>query len=131
MDGEVADARSGGFRVSPVLVAATMAARAKGLLGTRSFEGALLLVPCRRVHTFGMAYSLDIAFVDRSGKVLRSVRAVGPNRLTGCRGALATIERQHDPCDDWFAQGDTIALAAAERERKRSERMSSVRGYDV
>lgn len=107
-------AKGGGLGIEPLTIAVTMGARARGLLGTRSFSGMLLLAPCGSVHTFGMAYPIDIAFVGRSGEVLRSARAVGPNRLMRCRKAAMTIERQHDPCAGWFSQGDTIALISAE-----------------
>ena len=47
-------------------------ARARGLLGRDTFEGALILRPCRQVHTFGMRFPVDVAFCDRSGVVLRA-----------------------------------------------------------
>jgi uncharacterized membrane protein (UPF0127 family) len=55
--------------------------RARGLLGRDPFEGALVLRPCRQVHTFGMRFPLDVAFCDRSGVVLRVV-TLSPGRLS-------------------------------------------------
>lgn len=55
--------------------------RARGLLGRDHFEGALLLRPCRQVHTIGMHFPLDVAFCDDSGVVLR-VATLVPWRLS-------------------------------------------------
>lgn len=54
-----------------VEVAATRRARRRGLLGRDGFDGVLVLVPCRQVHTFGMRFPIDVAFVARDGTVLR------------------------------------------------------------
>ena len=45
--------------------------RVRGLRGRDDFEGAMILRPCRQVHTFGMRFPVDVAFCDRSGLVLR------------------------------------------------------------
>ncbi len=55
-------------------VADTRAARRKGLLGRDGIEGALLLTPARSVHTLGMRFDIDVAFLDRDGVVKRTVR---------------------------------------------------------
>ena len=46
--------------------------RARGLRGRDDFEGALVLRPCRQVHTFGMRFPVDVAFCDPMGVVLRT-----------------------------------------------------------
>lgn len=56
-------------------------ARARGLLGRDDFEGAMVLRPCRQVHTLGMRFPVDVAFCDRSGVVLR-VATLPPWRLS-------------------------------------------------
>ena len=53
---------------------------------------ALLIPRCRSVHTFGMRFALDVAFLDGEGRVLRLERAVPPNRVVGCRRAAAVLE---------------------------------------
>ena len=55
--------------------------RARGLLGRADFEGAMVLRPCRQVHTVGMKFPLDVASCDRSGLVLRT-DVVPPWRVT-------------------------------------------------
>lgn len=42
---------------------------------------ALALVPCASVHTFFMRFDLDLAMVDRSGRVLAVRRGVRPWRM--------------------------------------------------
>jgi uncharacterized protein len=39
-------------------------ARRKGLLGRDGIEGALLLRPARSVHTIGMRFAIDVAYLD-------------------------------------------------------------------
>lgn len=55
--------------------------RARGLLGRDGIDGALLLSPCRSVHTFGMRFAIDVAFCDSTMTVLRIV-TLRPNRMT-------------------------------------------------
>lgn len=56
---EVADARS---------------ARRRGLLGRDHLEGALVLQPCRWVHTIGMRFAIDVAFLDDVGNVVKTMQ---------------------------------------------------------
>lgn len=55
--------------------------RMRGLLGREGIDGALLLRPGKSVHTFGMRFPLDVAFLNRDMVVLRTV-SLRPNRLT-------------------------------------------------
>lgn len=56
--------------------------RLRGLLGTRSLSAGegLLLVPCRSVHTLGMAYAIDVAFLDGDGEVVAAYSDLSPGR---------------------------------------------------
>jgi uncharacterized protein len=54
-------------------VAASRRARSRGLLGRDGVDGALLLQPCRSVHTVGMRFPIDVAFCDGELRVLRVV----------------------------------------------------------
>jgi len=58
----------------------TRRARALGLLGRDGIEGAMLLERVRSVHSFGMRFDLDIAYVDVDGQVVRILR-LPQNRL--------------------------------------------------
>lgn len=47
--------------------------RARGLLGRDSLDGALVLRPCRWIHTLGMRFPLDVAYLDADGVVVKTV----------------------------------------------------------
>ena len=54
-----------------------------------------LLIPwCGSVHTFGMRFALDVAFLGPDGRTLRLDRAVPARRVLRCRGAVAVLERR-------------------------------------
>ena len=55
-----------------VRTAGTFLSRFVGLLGTAAIgEGeGLWIVPCRSVHTLGMRYPIDVAFLDARGIVV-------------------------------------------------------------
>lgn len=59
----------------------TARGRARGLLGRDGIEGAIILQPARSIHTFGMRFPIDAAFVDRAMTVRRVV-SLRPNRLS-------------------------------------------------
>jgi uncharacterized membrane protein (UPF0127 family) len=57
--------------------------RVQGWLGRGSVaagEG-LLIVPCGSIHMVGMRFAIDVAFLDRRGRVLKLCRDVAPGRL--------------------------------------------------
>lgn len=87
------------------------AARAKGLLGRDDFDGALLLRPCRSVHTFRMRFPIDVAFVDADLRVLR-VEQLAPNRIARpCMAARAVIETQAGCFASWnLSVGDQLEV---------------------
>ena len=69
--------------------------RLVGLLGHALLpqgEG-LLIVPCSSVHTFFMRFPIDVAFLDREGRVVKVFISVPPFRLLlGCPGARMALE---------------------------------------
>ena len=70
-------------------------ARMVGLLGRDHLPPGhgLLIVPCSSVHTFFMRFAIDVAFLDRDGRVVRAYGSVPPFRLlTGGRGARMALE---------------------------------------
>ena len=74
--------------------ASTLAARLLGLAFLRRIPpGHALLIPdCRSVHTFGMRFPIDVAFLDERGRAIRVERAVRPRRVLVCRAAFAVLE---------------------------------------
>jgi len=63
-------------------VASTRRARGRGLLGRDGIDGALWLPGVRSIHTVGMRFALDVAWLAGDGRVLR-VRALRPRRVSG------------------------------------------------
>jgi uncharacterized membrane protein (UPF0127 family) len=70
-----------GVTVGPVEVARSRRRRARGLLGRDGVDGALVLRPCRHVHTIGMRFPIDVACCAADGRVLRVAR-LAPGRLS-------------------------------------------------
>ncbi len=52
-------------------VAGSRSERAKGLLGRDSIDGAFAIPHCRWVHTIGMRFPIDVAYVDADGTVIK------------------------------------------------------------
>jgi hypothetical protein len=78
-----------------VAIAASMATRLRGLLGTTSLPRGhgLLIRPCRQVHSFFMRNPLDLVFLDWNDRVLRTVAGFARNRVSPfVRGARAVLE---------------------------------------
>ena len=69
--------------------------RLRGLLARpplKQGEG-LLLLGCDSVHTVGMRYPIDIAFLDAEGRVVRSIERLPPCRIgLGGSAAVHTLE---------------------------------------
>lgn len=55
-------------------IAGTRSARRRGLLGRDNLEGALVIERCRSVHTLGMKFPIDVAYVDADGVVVKMMR---------------------------------------------------------
>ncbi|MFD4504417.1 DUF192 domain-containing protein [Streptomyces sp. NPDC058457] len=70
----------GGVKTVPLEIAASYRARARGLLGRDGLDGAILLSPASGIHTFRMRMAIDVAYLDRSLKVI-AVRTMRPGRL--------------------------------------------------
>ena len=78
-----------------VVIADTPVKRIKGLLGRREFKSgeALILRPCNSIHTLFMRFAIDVLFIDKYNKVIKTIHNLKPYRLTGIYfGASAVIE---------------------------------------
>jgi uncharacterized protein len=75
--------------------------RARGLLFRPRLgaSDALLIEPCSSVHMFGMTYAIDVAFVDRTGLVLKVVSRLPPFGLAAAPGAHAAWEFAANSCE--------------------------------
>ncbi len=100
-------------------IAATTSAgeRAKGLLGRDSLDddAGLYIAPCKQVHTFGMRFPIDVAFVGRHGEVRHVVHAMAPKRIgrivLSAKGALELRAGRLAELD--VAKGDRLIWGAS------------------
>jgi len=105
--------REGGDVLASAEVAHGIRERTVGLLGRDpgSVTGALVIRPCRQIHTLGMRFPIDVAFCDREGVVLRAV-TVPPWRITRpVWRAGFVVEAAAGSFDRWrLRTGDTIEV---------------------
>ena len=97
--------------LASVEVAASRAARRRGLLGRDGIDGALLLRPARSVHSFGMRFPIDVAWCDRDLTVLRVTRLPRHRLTTPVVRARAVLEAEAGAFARWnLAPGDRLEL---------------------
>lgn len=104
-----------GARLAPegrarVKLAGRFADRVRGLLGTKADGSTLVLMPCNDVHTWGMSYPIDVAFLSREGEVIAAYEDVGPGRRMRCGRAVAVLERCSRCAGAWFVVGDRVSV---------------------
>lgn len=86
-------------------------ARSRGLLGRDGVDGALLLRPCRSVHTLGMRFPIDVAFCDGDLRVLRVVTMPRHRMSRPVLRARAVIEAEAGAFARWGVRpGDTLEV---------------------
>jgi hypothetical protein len=89
------DRDSGQVVVERLVLAATFWQRLRGwqLRHVPPRGEGLLLVPCSAVHTFGMRFPIDVAYLDAGGTLLALHPDVAPWRIVApCRAAQAVLE---------------------------------------
>lgn len=70
---------------------------------------ALAFPRCRSIHTFGMAYPIDVAMVDPRGRVVLSVRGLGPGRVVREPRASLAVERRASG-RPWPLEGEAVTF---------------------
>lgn len=110
---QVVQADSGIHVGSSVAVANSWWRRFRGLLALprlRSGEG-LLLLNCASVHTVGMRYPIDVAFLDDEGRVVKRISALEPWRVgVGGDDARHALELPSGRLDETGVdQGDRLS----------------------
>lgn len=89
--------------------ATTATQRLRGMLFRDPDDVTRLLIPCHDIHTFGMAYPLDVAFISREGKVLEVHRNLSAMRRIRRKDASLVAERFSRE-GDWLMEGDVIHI---------------------
>lgn len=101
----------GGDVLASAEVAESWSDRSRGLLGRESFDGALLLLRTRAVHSAGMRFALDVAFLDAE-LVVASVTRLRPwSMALPRRGCAHVLEARAGAFERWrLVPGDKIEL---------------------
>ncbi|MEZ5321863.1 MAG: DUF192 domain-containing protein [Microthrixaceae bacterium] len=97
--------------LASVEVATGAGARARGLLGRDGLDGAMWLPGVKSVHSFGMRFDLDVAFVDADGLVFKTV-LLRRNRISAPHPrAGGVLEAQAGAFREWTLHvGDVVEI---------------------
>ena len=88
-----------------------IADRSRGLLGRRGYEGAMLLPRTRSVHTMGMQFPVDVAFLDRELTVVSTVRLAPWRVALPRRGGRSVLEATTGSFERWgLRTGDRLEI---------------------
>jgi uncharacterized membrane protein (UPF0127 family) len=92
-------------------VAATRRDRRTGLLHRSDLKGALVLRPCRQVHTAGMRFAIDVAFCDQHGFVLYTATMVPWRVSKPVWRSRFVVEARAGSFDRWkLTLGDVVEV---------------------
>lgn len=93
-------------------VADDVRTRSRGLMGREAFDGAILLKPAMQVHTLGMRFPIDVAYLDRDLRVVAIVTGMRPRRLGRPRfGARSVVEAEAGAFERWGLRvGDELEV---------------------
>ncbi len=113
---KVRNLHKGTFIADRVQLADTFWRRLRGLLGKKALgkgEG-LLISPASAIHTFFMAFPIDVAFLDEHGQVVRAHSYLPPFRIAlGGRRAKRALELPAGTLAETKTQeGDLIVIEA-------------------
>ncbi|AZK96267.1 MULTISPECIES: DUF192 domain-containing protein [Streptomyces] len=85
----------------PLEIAASYGTRRRGLLGRDGVTGAMLLTPCNAVHTLGMRFAVDVAYLDAEFRVVAR-HTLPPRRLALPRPrARHVLEAAAGAMEEW------------------------------
>jgi uncharacterized protein len=101
----------GGDVLASCEVAESLFDRVRGLLGHKQYDGALLLIRTRSVHTAGMRFPLDVAFLDKELQVVATTKLRTWSIALPRRGAAHVLEAQAGAFERWrLKPGDQIEI---------------------
>ncbi len=101
----------GGDVLASCEVAESVLERTRGLLGHKQYDGALLLMRTRSVHTAGMRFPVDVAFLDKDLHVVATTTLRTWSLALPRRGAAHVLEAQAGAFERWrLARGDQVEI---------------------
>ncbi len=91
--------------------ASTLRRRLVGLLGQKEYDGALLIEKTKGVHTVGMQFPIDVAFLDKDLRVIRIVTLAQHRFSRFERSATCVIETEAGRFRHWKVEpGDQLEI---------------------
>lgn len=111
------------YLATALAVADTHWTRLRGLLGLHSSDfrngSGLWIVPCRGVHTLGMAFPIDVVYLDRAMTVIHIQNDLQPWRFAPLRTQAASVLElpSRTAAETGTALGDRIEITIA-KDRK-------------
>ena len=86
--------RTGAWLVSRLHLAVDSESRRRGLLGRTGLEAGegLVIAPSQGVHTFGMAFAIDVVGLSRDGRITKIRSQVPPRRIVLALSAHSILE---------------------------------------
>jgi uncharacterized membrane protein (UPF0127 family) len=95
-------------------VASTRSDRRRGLLGRDQLDGALVITRCKWIHTIGMRFPIDVAYLDEAGVVIKTIQMHRHRVGIPVWQARTVIEAQAGAFARWGLRvGDVIEIRAA------------------
>jgi uncharacterized membrane protein (UPF0127 family) len=90
----IVNARNGRIVADRLTAAFDSSSRRKGLLKQDSMPdgAALIIAPSNAIHTFFMRFAIDVVFVAKDGRVLKTRAAMPAWRMAASLRAFAVIE---------------------------------------
>jgi uncharacterized membrane protein (UPF0127 family) len=66
------------------VIAQSLLKRTIGLLNRKNLEAgeALIISPCNSIHTFFMRFSIDVVFINKDYKVIKTISCLKPFRIS-------------------------------------------------
>jgi uncharacterized protein len=108
------------YLATDLALANTHWTRLRGLIGRAADDfgngSGIWITPCRGVHTLGMAFAIDVIYLDRSLKVVDVQSAVRPWRFTPVRLRAASVLELpcHMAAETKTEVGDTIVITLSQ-----------------
>jgi uncharacterized membrane protein (UPF0127 family) len=105
--------RNGRLLADQIATAFDSRSRRRGLLGREGLpeRSAIIIAPTNAIHTFFMRFAIDVAFISKDGRVVKTYHALRPWRVAGALRAQAVIELPAGALVDADTRpGDTLRL---------------------
>lgn len=110
---------SAGRVLASAEVAITRRSRRTGVIGRTDLDGAFVIPECNWIHTIGVKFPLDVAFLDCDGTVIKAL-TMGRLRVGApVPHARMVIEARGGAFERWGLRvGDVVEIRPAEQSKQ-------------